>query len=213
MAMLIRLAFGTSLCLALLLVTLQFFLSPLYLEMEYEYSGFPPPRAVDTGQRYTASQALLSYLNVENGGATLRSLSELRFSAQPFFNEADQACIFRAKELRGTAFGMTFSMGVAAIALGLFMAADDFTRARRTVLAATLGAFFAYTLLSVAALMATAIRARRAACRCCFRRLSSRMAWCCWRCLRGSAPLLLRWPPGCLAWRRGGEQAVGCLRF
>ena len=151
MAMLIRLAFGASLCLALLLLTLQFFLSPPYLEMEYDFAGFPPPRAIDAGQRFTASQALLSYLNVENGGATLLSLSELRFGAQPFFNEADQACIFRAKELRGTALGMTFTMGVAAIALGLFMAADDFTGARRTVLAAALGAFFAYTLLSVAA--------------------------------------------------------------
>jgi len=151
MATLIRLAFGASLCLALLLVTVQFFLSPLYLEMEYDYSGFPPPRAIDAGQRYTASQALLSYLNVENGGATLLSLAELRFGAEPFFNDDDQACIFRAKELRGTAFGMTFAMGVAAIALGLFMAADDFTKARQTVLAGAASAFFAYTLLSIAA--------------------------------------------------------------
>ena len=71
--MLIRLAFGASLCAALLLVTLQFFLSPLYLEMEYEYTGFPSSRGLSGAERYTAAQALLSYLNVENGGATLRS--------------------------------------------------------------------------------------------------------------------------------------------
>jgi len=149
--MLIRLAFGASLCAALLLLTLQFFLSPLYLEMEYEFPGFPPPRPLTDDQRYTASQALLSYLNVENGGATLGSLGELRFGAQPFFNDDDLACIFRAKELRGSAFGLTFAAGVAAIALGLFMAADDFTKARRTVVAGAVGAFFTCTLLSVLA--------------------------------------------------------------
>jgi hypothetical protein len=149
--MLIRLAFGASLCVALLLLTLQFFLSPLYLEVEYDYPGFPPPRPLSDDERYTASQAFLSYLNVENGGATLLSLGELRFGAQPFFNEDDLACIFRAKELRGTAFGLTFAAGVAAIALGLFMAADDFTKARRTVVAGAVGAFFACTLLSVLA--------------------------------------------------------------
>ena len=149
--MLIRIAFGASLCLALLLLTLQFFLSPLYLEMEYEYRGFPPPRPLSDDQRYTASQAFLSYLNVENGGATLLSLGELRFGPQPFFNDDDLGCIFRAKELRGTAFGLTFAAGVAAIALGLFMAADDFTKARRTVLAGAVGAFFACSLLSVLA--------------------------------------------------------------
>jgi len=149
--MLIRLAFGASLCAALLLLTLQFFLSPLYLEMEYGYPGFPPPRPLTDDERYTASQAFLSYLNVENGGATLLSLAELSFGAQPFFNEDDQACIFRAKELRGTAFGLTFALGVLAITLGLFMAVDDFTKARRAVIAGAVGAFFACTVLSVLA--------------------------------------------------------------
>src|SRR5438105_11384091 len=106
MALLIRIAFGACLCLALLMLTVQFFLSPLFLEMEYEYASFPPPPGpLSRAERYTAAQALLSYLNVEIGGATLLSLSELRFGAQPFFNDADLACIFRAKELRGTVFG------------------------------------------------------------------------------------------------------------
>lgn len=151
MALLIRIAFAASLSIALLLLTLQFFLSPLYLEIEYEYPGFPPPEPLSRTQRYTAAQALLSYLNVENGGATLLSLSELSFGDRPFFDDADTACIFRAKQLRGTAFGLTFAMGVAAIALGLLMAVDDFTRARRMVLAGAVGAALAYTLLSVAA--------------------------------------------------------------
>jgi hypothetical protein len=149
--MTMRLAFGASLCIALLLLTLQFFLSPLYLEMEYEYAGFPPARALSGDQRYIAAQAFLSYLNVENGGATLLSLGELRFGSRPFFNDTDLACIFRAKELRGTVFGLLFGAGIAAIALGLFMAADDFTKARRTVVAGAVGAFFACTLLSLLA--------------------------------------------------------------
>src|ERR671933_529931 len=93
------LAFAVSLCLALLLLTLQFFLTPIYLEMEYEFAGFPPPRPLTSDERYVAAQAFLSYLNVELGGATLLSLSELRFDSQPFFNGDDLACILRAKDL------------------------------------------------------------------------------------------------------------------
>ena len=99
----------------------------------------------------SASQAFLSYLNVENGGATLLSLGDLRFGPRPFFDDADLACIFRAKELRGLAFGVTFAAGIAAIALGLFMAADDFTSARRAVIGGAWAAFFACTLLSLLA--------------------------------------------------------------
>jgi hypothetical protein len=149
--MIIRLAFGASLAIALLLLTLQYFLTPLYLEMEYEFAGFPPARPLSDDQRYIASQSFLSYLNVENGGATLLSLSELKFGSQPFFNDTDLACIFRAKELRGTAFALTFGAGIAAIALGLLMAADDFTKARRMVIGGAFGAFLAFTLLSILA--------------------------------------------------------------
>src|SRR5512143_2528771 len=95
--------FTVLLAAALLLVTLQYFLSPLYLELEYEYPGFPPVRTITRDERYTASQALLSYLNVEQGGASLLSLEELQFGGRQFFNDVDLACIFRAKELRSYA--------------------------------------------------------------------------------------------------------------
>jgi hypothetical protein len=146
--------FGAAFGMALLLATAQYFLSPLYLEMEYEYGGFPPPRPLSRDERYVASQAFLSYLNVENGGATLLSLGELRFASQPFFTEADLACVFRAKELRGSVFGLTFVLGIATIALGLFTAADDFDRARRMLLLSVFGVCLAYTLLSVLARVA-----------------------------------------------------------
>lgn len=148
------LGFVVALCLALLLLTLQFFLTPIYLEMEYEYAGFPSPRALTSDQRYIAAQAFLSYLNVEIGGATLLALSELKFDAQPFFTEDDLGCILRAKELRASLFGWTFVMGVVAIALGLFMAADDFERARQTVMVSAVAAILIYTLLSLVARLA-----------------------------------------------------------
>ena len=141
--------FGAAFGLALLLLTLQFFLTPLYLEIEYEYPGFPPPQPLSSDQRYTASQAFLSYLNVEGGCATLLSLSELSFGRQPFFSDGDLACIFRAKELRASAFGLTFVLGVVTIAAGLFIAADDFDRARRAVLISAFCACLAYTALSI----------------------------------------------------------------
>ena len=90
-------ALGLSLFFTLLLLTLQYFLSPLYLELEYEHAGFPPPRAISADERYIAAQALLSYLNVEVGGASLLSLGELQFGGRPFFNDSDLACSFRAK--------------------------------------------------------------------------------------------------------------------
>ena len=151
MKTLLPVAFGADVCAALLLVALQFFLSPLYLEMEYEYVGFPAPQRISRDHRYVASQAFLSYLNVELGGATLLALGELRFGASPFFDESDLACIFRAKELRGTAFGLTFALGAAAIALGLLMAADDFDRARRVVIVSAFACILVYTLLSLLA--------------------------------------------------------------
>ncbi len=148
--MVLRLAFAISLAVALLLLTLQFFLTPVFLEMEYEYAGFPaPPRPLTSDQRYIAAQAFLSYLNVEIGGATLRTLSELKFDGTPFFNESDLSCVFRAKELRASFFGYTFIAGVLTIALGLFMAVGDFERARRTVIVSALGAILLYTGLSV----------------------------------------------------------------
>ncbi len=147
-------AFGVSFGLALLLLTLQFFLTPLYLEMEYEYPNFPAPQPLSSDQRYIASQSFLSYLNVETGGATLLSLSELRFDQQPFFSDGDLACIFRAKELRASAFGLTFVLGIVAIAAGLFIAADDFERARRMLILSAFGACLAYTAISVLARLA-----------------------------------------------------------
>ena len=151
MKSLVAIGFGLSFGMALLLVTMQYFFSPLYLEVEYEFAGFPPPRGIDRDERYVASQAFLSYLNVENGGATLLSLSEMHFDDQRFFSEGDLSCIFHAKELRGTIFGLTFIMGVVAIALGLFSAADDFDRARRMLLLSVFGVFLVYTLISIAA--------------------------------------------------------------
>src|SRR5947207_3369972 len=127
--MFLRIAFALSLTLALLLLTLQFFLTPLYLEMEYDYAGFPaaaPP--VTSDQRDFAAQAFLSYLNVEVGGATLDSLGELRFGAAPFFNDADLACMLRAKAVRAGLFAATFGAGILTIALGLLIAVDDFAR-------------------------------------------------------------------------------------
>jgi hypothetical protein len=146
----LRIGFGIALTLALCLLTLQFFLTPVYLEMEYEYSGFPPPPPPVSGdERYFAAQAVLSYLNVEVGGATLQSLSELRFGDRSFFNDADLACILRAKELRASLFGATFGAGVLAIALGLWMAVGDFEQARRSVILAAFAAALAYTALSL----------------------------------------------------------------
>ncbi|MBI3732393.1 MAG: hypothetical protein HY259_02910, partial [Chloroflexi bacterium] len=147
----LRLSFGAALGLALLLLTLQFFLTPVYLEMEYEFAGFPPPSPLTSDQRYTAAQAFLSYLNVEIGGATLLSLSELRFDHQPFFANDDLACILRAKAVRGSAFGLTFVMGLAAIALWLFMAADDFERARRALITSAAALILIYTAFSLLA--------------------------------------------------------------
>lgn len=143
--------FTVLLAAALLLVALQYFLSPLYLELEYEFSGFPPVRAITRDERYIASQALLSYLNVEQGGATLLSLEELRFNGRPFFTGADLACIFRAKELRGYAFALSFVAGAAAIAIGLFLAAGDFSRMRRHVMLSAFAAILVFTALSVLA--------------------------------------------------------------
>src|SRR6476646_3686423 len=100
MKSLVAIGFGLSFGTALLLLTMQYLLSPLYLELEYEFAGFPPPRGIDREERYVASQAFLSYLNVENGGATLLSLSGLHFDNQRFFSEGDLSCIFHAKELR-----------------------------------------------------------------------------------------------------------------
>ncbi len=144
-------AFTVLLAAALLLGALQYFLSPLYLELEYEYAGFPPAQTITRDERYTASQALLSYLNVEQGGATLLSLEELRFGGRPFFSDGDLACIFRAKELRGYAFALTFVTGAAAIALGLFLAAGDFSRMRRHVMLSAYIAILSYTALSILA--------------------------------------------------------------
>lgn len=136
---------------ALLLVTLQYFLSPLYLELEYEFAGFPPARVISRDDRYVASQALLSYLNVEQGGATLLSLEEMQFGGARFFNDSDLACIFRAKELRGYAFALTFVSGAVAIALGLFLAAGDFSRMRRHVMFSGFIAILFCTALSLMA--------------------------------------------------------------
>jgi hypothetical protein len=148
--MFLRIAFALSLTLALLLLTLQFFLTPLYLEMEYDYAGFPaPPPPVTSDQRYFAAQAFLSYLNVEVGGATLESLGELRFDNAPFFDDADLACMLRAKSVRAGLFASTFGAGVLAIALGLVMAVDDFERARRTVILTAFAACVIYTGFSV----------------------------------------------------------------
>ncbi|MBI5876720.1 MAG: hypothetical protein HZB53_03640 [Chloroflexi bacterium] len=143
--------FALLLMAALLLVTLQYFLSPPYLELEYEYAGFPPVRAISRDDRYVASQALLSYLNVEQGGASLLTLEELQFDGRPFFSPGDLACIFRAKELRGYAFALTFVSGAAAIALGLFLAAGDFNRMRRHVMFSAFVAILLFTALSLMA--------------------------------------------------------------
>jgi hypothetical protein len=149
-------AFTVLLAAALLLATLQYFLSPPYLELEYEYPGFPAVRAISRDERYIASQALLSYLNVEQGGATLLSLEEIQFGGRAFFNDGDLACIFRAKELRGYAFALTFVTGAAAIALGLFLAAGDFSRMRRHVMRSAYIAILLFTALSVLAQFAFA---------------------------------------------------------
>jgi hypothetical protein len=145
----LRLAFILTLCLALSLVTAQLFLTPLYLEFEYEFSGFPRAQTITSDQRYIAAQAFLSYLNVELGGATYQALSELQFGAQLFFNEDDMACILRAKEVRGGTFSLTFIMGVAAIALALFMAVGDFDGTRRMVMGSAAVIIIVCTALSV----------------------------------------------------------------
>jgi hypothetical protein len=149
----LRLAFTCALCLALTLVTLQLFLTPLYLEFEYEFSGFPQA-AVTSDQRYVAAQALLSYLNVELGGATYQALSELQFDASPFFSDDDLACILRAKAVRGFAFSLTFISGIAALALALFMAVNDFEDARRSVLDGAASLIVLFTGLSLVARLA-----------------------------------------------------------
>ncbi len=149
MKTLLALAFGATLCLALLLLTLQFFLTPAYLEMEYEFVGFPSPHPLSGDQRYIAAQSFLSYLNVEIGGATLLALSQLQFGNQLFFNEDDLGCILRAKEVRGAAFGLTFLMGAVTIALWLFMAVDDFDWALRVLITAAAAGILIYTALSL----------------------------------------------------------------
>jgi hypothetical protein len=142
-------SFSVTLSLALLLLTLQFFLTPLYLEMEYEFAGFPASRPLTSDERYIAAQAFLSYMNVEIGGATLLSLSEIKHAAQPLFNADDLGCILRAKELRATAFGLTFVTGLVTIAIGLFLAVDDFERTRHIVIVGALTAILVFTGLSL----------------------------------------------------------------